>query len=139
MEYKPFTEESYQNFLNDGILAGSRCKETGELFLPPRPICPRTYSTNMEWVQFSGKGTLVAYTSIYIGPTAMVDEGYNRKRPYCTGIVKLNEGPSISAQIVGVDAGRPESIKIGSPVQFSFIQRGQGKEERSYLAFEMVN
>ena len=139
MEDKPFTEETYQQFLNDGILAGSRCIETGEIFLPPRPMCPRTYSTNIEWVKLSGKGILAAFTSIFIGPTAMVTEGFNRETPYCTGVIELSEGPSISAQIIGVDAKRPETIKIGSPVQLSPIQRGQGEERRIFLAFQMLD
>jgi uncharacterized OB-fold protein len=52
--------------------------------------------------------------------------------------VQLEEGPSISAQILGVDATRPEEIAIGTPLQVAFVQRAEGPDgkERTYLAFE---
>jgi uncharacterized OB-fold protein len=114
---------------------GARCVETGEIFVPPRPMCPRTYSTNMEWVELSGRGTLVAFTAVYIGTSAMVEAGYDRATPYCTGIVELAEGPRFSAQIIGVDARRPETIAIGSALRADFIARGEGAARHVQLAF----
>jgi len=140
MSDKPFTEESYQQFLSEGKLMGSRSKETGEIFVPPRPMCPRTFSTDMEWVELSGKGELAAFTAVYIGPTAMIDAGYDRTNPYCTGIVRLAEGPSISAQILGVDASQPQSIVIGTPLYVTYIERNLDEESsRFFLAFTTVN
>lgn len=135
MSERSFTEESFQQFLSEGKLVGSRSKETGMLYVPPRPICPQTFSAEMEWVELSGDGTLEAFTAVHIGPTAMVAAGYDRFHPYCSGIVKLAEGPSISAQILGVDASHPETITIGTPLHAQFIQRGDGDNPRTYLAF----
>jgi len=84
----------------------------------------------------SGRGQLQAYTTINIGLTAMIDAGYDRKNPYCTGIVKLEEGPLISAQIIGFDTGHPELIEIGSELKVAFIERGEGEEAKTFLAFE---
>ncbi|MED5415594.1 MAG: OB-fold domain-containing protein, partial [Candidatus Latescibacterota bacterium] len=36
--------------------------------------------------------------------------------PYCTGVVRLHEGPRIVARIDGVDACHPERIDIGLPL-----------------------
>ncbi len=138
MNQSPFTEESFQQYLSEGVLAGSRCMDTGELFLPPRPMCPHCYSTAMEWVVLSGFGELAAFTAVYIGPTAMVEAGYDRFNPYCTGIVQLKEGPAISAQIIGVDAKQPELIQIGTPLQVAFINRGEGDKQSTYLAFSKI-
>lgn len=135
MSERAFTEESFQQFLSEGKLMGSRNQTTGEVFVPPRPMCPRTYSTEMEWVELSGRGELAAFTAIYVGPMAMVGAGYDRSHPYCSGIVRLVEGPSISAQILGVDAAQPETIAIGTPLRAAFIKREQGKDARTYLAF----
>jgi uncharacterized OB-fold protein len=68
----------------------------------------------------------------------MIEAGYGRKNPYCTGIVQLDEGPNISAQITGVDPAAPEQITIGMRVQVAFVLRGEGEDERTYLAFEKV-
>jgi uncharacterized OB-fold protein len=66
----------------------------------------------------------------------MIEAGYDRKNPYCTGIVQLEEGPAISGQILGVDPTRPEEIEIGTPMRAAFVQRGEGEHARTYLAFE---
>lgn len=92
----------------------------------------------MEWTEMSGRGHLIAYTTINIGLSAMIASGYDRKNPYCTGIVRLEEGPSISAQIVGVDTAHPEQIVIGTGVKATFIERGDEEDRRTSLAFEPV-
>lgn len=115
---RPFTAAAFQDYLREGKLMGSRCEETGELFVPPRAICPRTYSENMTWAELSGEGKLITFTAIYIGTTPMIEAGYDRQKPYCSGIVELAEGPRISAQIVGVDAAAPESIPLGMSLCF---------------------
>jgi uncharacterized OB-fold protein len=135
MSERAFTEESFQQFLSDGKLMGSRSKETGEIFVPPRPMCPSTFSMDMEWVELSGKGELAAFTAVYVGPMAMVDAGYDRTNPYCSGIVRLAEGPSISAQILGVDASQPQTIAIGTSLHVTYIERGSDDDARFYLAF----
>ena len=42
----------------------------------------------------------------------MIEAGYGRDNPYCSGIVKLKDGVSISAQILGVDVDHPFRKKI---------------------------
>ena len=133
---RSFTAASFQAFLDEGKLMGSRCVETGEIFIPPRAICPRTYSTNMEWVELSGKGKLVAFTAVYIGTTAMIQAGFDRRNPYVTGIVELDEGPRFSAQITGVDPEQPDLAWIGRPLDAVFIERGEGQERHTSLVFE---
>ena len=80
---------------------------------PPRPIDPATHSDDMEWIELSGRGTLAAFTSVYIGTSAMIDAGYDRKKPYVAGVVELEEGPRISAQILGLDAAAVVQVLIG--------------------------
>jgi uncharacterized OB-fold protein len=133
-----FTYAAYSNYLNEHKLMGSRDKSSGETFLPPRPVNPETHSFDMEWYEFIGKGKLQAFTVVFIAPTAMLQAGYDRKNPYCVGIVKTEEGPMISAFISGVDVNHPETIKIGMPVQVAFIDRGEGELKRSFLAFQPV-
>ncbi len=136
MNERPFTEHSFQAFLREGKLMGSRSRTTGKIYLPPRPIDPETHSSDMEWVELSGQGTLAAFTAVFIGPTAMVEAGYDRKNPYISGVVQLAEGPKISAQILGLDATHPNVTMIGTPLTATFIQRGEGEAQRVYLAFQ---
>jgi len=135
---RPFTAASFQTYMNEGKLMGSRNRETGEIFVPPRPIDPRTHGDGMEWVELSGRGTLAAFTSVYIGTSAMIAAGYDRAKPYVAAIVELAEGPRISAQLLGVDGKQPDLAWIGRPMQASFIERGEDEKRRAYLGFEFL-
>lgn len=131
-----FTHAAYSSNLNNHRLLGSRDKKSGAVFLPPRPLNPANYSIDMEWLEFSGKGTLEAFTIVYIAPSAMIEAGYDRKNPYCVGIVKTEEGPMVSAFIQNVDVNHPENIKVGIPLVASFIDRGEGETRQTFLAFQ---
>ncbi|MBN1262571.1 MAG: Zn-ribbon domain-containing OB-fold protein [Anaerolineae bacterium] len=135
MSEKPFTGAVFYEYLNEHKLMGSRCKTCGEVHVPPRPGCAACAGSAVEWVEMSGQGALAAYTVIHIAPTAMIEAGYDRNTPYCTGVVALAEGPRISAQILDVDVRHPETIEIGTPLEIAFIERGEGAARRTYLAF----
>lgn len=132
----PLTGASLTQILNGRRLMGTRCMGCGALYLPPRPLCPHCYQGHMEWIELSGRGRLCAFTVIHVAPTAMIDAGYSRDNPYCSGVVQLDEGPGISAQILGIDVAHPEAIAIGQPVQATFVERGEGEARQVYLAFE---
>lgn len=136
---RPFTAAAFQAYMNEGKLMASRNRQTGELFVPPRPIDPRTHDEDMEWVELSGRGKLAAFTSVYIGTSAMIEAGYDRTKPYVAGIVELEEGPRISAEILDLDGTQPDIAWIGQPLKAIFIERGEGDKRRSYLAFEMAS
>ncbi len=136
MSEQPFTSTSYNQFLSEHRLMGSRCMQDGKVFLPPRAQCPEDFHTQMEWVEFSGRGKLAAFSIIFIGPSQMIEAGYNRKNPYCAAIIELEEGPKISAQLLDVDAQHPETIQIGMPVQITFVERGPDEHKQTYLAFK---
>ncbi len=135
MSERAFSEHSFQAYLSEGKLMGSRSKTTGKVYVPPRPIDPETYHDDMEWVELSGKGELAAFTAVFIGPNTMIEAGYDRKNPYLSGIVKLEEGPFISAQILGLDAANPDLDTIGTPLTVQFIERGEDEKKRTFLAF----
>ena len=135
MEIRPFNDISYERFLNEDRLMGSRCRKCGSLFLPPRPICTKCHSSEIEWVEIKGKGKLAAFTCIAIGPPFMIEEGYDRKHPYVCGVVDLEEGVKVVARIEGADGTRPETIKIGAPVEAEFLHRGEGEGAVTFLAF----
>jgi uncharacterized OB-fold protein len=138
MPEEAFNHASYTALLGAHRLMGSRCAHCGTIQLPPRALCPKCYHQAMEWFAFSGEGTLEGFTTIHVGLPEMVATGYNREQPYCSGVVRLAEGPAISGQIVGVDARRPETIHIGMKVRATFIDRETGAGPRTVLAFEPI-
>ncbi len=133
-----FTVTAFNNYLKEHRLMGTRDVSTGEVYLPPRPLNPKNFSTDMEWFEFSGEGVLQAFTNIHINSTAMNVAGYNRTNPSVVGIVKTAEGPMISALIVGLNGCNPQSIRIGTQLKVKFIDQGEGESLRTWLAFEPV-
>ena len=138
MEERPFTDLSYEQFLNEEKIMGCRCKKCQALYLPPRPICIKCFGDKMEWVEMKGKGKLAAFTCIGIGPPFMMEEGFDRNNPYCSGVVELEENVRIDARIEGFDTSKPETIKVGTPVTVQFLHRGEGENMRTFPAFKPV-
>ncbi len=60
-------------------------------------------------VNFSGLGTVYSYTKLYDAP-----KGFEFQLPYTVALVKLEEGPMITAQLT--DLG-DEKVEIGMPVE----------------------
>lgn len=135
MSEVPLNHTGYSQHLAEHRLMGTHCRADSSIYLPPREICS-TGHDDLEWLELSGEGMLETFTIIYVGPPSMIAAGFDRKNPYCVGIVRLAEGPAISAQILGVDVKHPEQIKIGMRVRATYIERGEGQSHRTLLAFE---
>ena len=135
MEVRPFNDISYERFVSEDKLMGSKCRKCGALSVPPRPICIKCHGSEMEWVEMKGKGKLAAFTCVAIGPPFMIKEGYDRKHPYVSGVVELEEGAKVVARIEGIDATKPEAIRIGAPLRIEFLHRGEGENSTTFLAF----
>lgn len=134
---KEFTVYSYLTYLENKKLMGSKCKKCGEMYAPPRKLCIKCNTADMEWIEFSGKGNLVAFSCIHVGTKFFVDKGYSMKKPYCFSVIKLEEGPMISGQLIGVDESKPDTIKIDMPVKALFLETPlAGDEPRIDLGFE---
>jgi hypothetical protein len=136
MTERAFNDIAYNEFLNEEKLMGCRCRKCGERYVPPRPLCIKCFSIDLEWVQMKGTGRLAAFTCIAIAPPFMMAQGYDRKHPYISGVVELDEGGRVDARIEGVDPSKPESIRIGMPMKAAFIHRRNIDVPEAYLAFE---
>ena len=135
MTEKSINHAAFQELLNDRKLMAVKCRNCEAVFLPPRPLCTECHSDQLDWIEAAQEGELAAFTIIHIAPTAMLDAGYGRDNPYCAGIVKLSDGQLISAQIVDADVENPENIQIGTKLSLNLIERGEGDEVKTYLAF----
>ena len=133
-----FNDASYEHFLNEEKLMGSKCTRCGTLSVPPRSVCVKCYGDEMEWVEMKGTGTLQAFTLIAVGPPSMSQEGYDRNNPYCSGVVELDEGVKVVARIEGVDTKNPENIQVGARLRVKFLHRGTGDSYGTVLAFDKI-
>ena len=116
---KPFTVKSFQDYLREKKLMGNSCDECKNLMIPPRMLCTKCRGKKLSWSQFRGEGSLETFTIVHVPPSFLKD-----KTPYAIGIVRLDEGPKVTARLVNVDVERPETIKMSMRVIVEYMQEG---------------
>jgi uncharacterized OB-fold protein len=90
-------------------LIGTRCLTCGKYFFPPRTFCPECRRAGkIADYRFAGTGKVVTFTVI-----RSASEQFEQATPYVLGIVELDEGPRLTAQIVCT----PDEAKIGMRVR----------------------
>jgi uncharacterized protein len=106
-------------------LGASRCSNCGTTYFPPRAVCPECTShrqsiEKMVPFQLSGEGEVLSYTVVH-EPA----EGFEMQVPYVLALVRTNEGPVLTGQIVDLE---PENVRIGLKVHATFRKlREEGK------------
>ncbi len=90
-------------------LVGEVCPHCDGKIFPPRDVCPHCGQDAKTKFTFSGKGEVYSFTTISDAPA-----GYEENAPYTVALVKLQEGPVVTAQLT--DLGE-EPVKIGMPVE----------------------
>jgi uncharacterized OB-fold protein len=90
-------------------LTGEVCPHCNTAIFPPRDICPDCGEEAREVKQFSGKGEVYSFTKVYDAP-----EGFDLQAPYTVALIKLEEGPMLTAQLT--DLG-DKPVEIGMPVE----------------------
>jgi uncharacterized OB-fold protein len=92
-------------------LVGEVCESCGNKIFPPRDICPDCEAPAKTPYTFSGVGEVYSYSTVYHAP-----EGYEDNIPYTVALVRLEEGPLVTAQLADVE---PQQVSIGMPVEMT--------------------
>jgi uncharacterized OB-fold protein len=108
-------------------LVGEVCPHCDAKIFPPRDVCPECHGEAKEPFAFSGKGEIYSYTTIYEAPS-----GFDSNAPYTVALVKLNEGPMVTAQLTDVDSNE---LKIGLPVEMVTRKMRDDGDERGMIVY----
>ncbi len=108
-------------------LVGEVCPHCDTKIFPPRDICPSCGNEARTLYTFSGKGEVYSYTTLYEAP-----EGYDQTAPYTIAMVKLEEGPLVTAQLT--DLGE-QPVEIGMPVEMVTRKLRSDGDERGILVY----
>ena len=92
-------------------LVGETCRVCGEAIFPPRDVCPHCTEAGQDPRTFCGKGEVFSFSTVSEAPA-----GYAENQPYTMALVKLEEGPLVTAQLTDVDRAQ---VKIGMPVEMT--------------------
>lgn len=116
MEHK-LNFKQYSEALKQNKLLGLKCKECGNITVPPKIVCSKCSSTDLDIAELSGKGKIQTFTTVFVPP-----EGREGECPYVIVLVELDEGPWIMGNLTGIDPNKMnmeimgKSVKMGHAV-----------------------
>jgi hypothetical protein len=108
-------------------LVGEVCPHCAAKIFPPRDVCPNCGGEAKTAFAFSGKGEVFSYTTIYEAPA-----GFDESAPYTVALVKLEEGPLVTAQLTDLGS---QPVEIGMPVEMVTRRLRQDGDERGMLIY----
>ncbi|UCG05235.1 MAG: Zn-ribbon domain-containing OB-fold protein [Desulfobacterales bacterium] len=74
------------DYLENGKVMGTRCRDCGLVFFPPRADCYQCFAGNMEWFEITGSGKLVTYSKLEFAPIGFQDDV-----PYCIALLDYGD------------------------------------------------
>jgi len=114
--YEPVAESFEDGFwqaIKQKRLVFQRCKNCKEFLHPPRPMCHKCHSYDLEWVESSGKGKVYSWVVF----TREVHPLY--RVPFEVVLVDMEEkGVRF---ISNMAEGKPEDLYFGMPVEVVFV------------------
>jgi uncharacterized protein len=108
-------------------LTGEVCPHCQGKIFPPRDVCPYCGGEAKNAFPFSGRGEIYSFTVMRDAPS-----GYETTTPYTVALVKLAEGPMVTAQLT--DLG-DQKAEIGMPVEMVTRKIRQDGDERGMLVY----
>lgn len=108
-------------------LIGEECGHCENKIFPPRDICPNCGKEAHEEFEFSGKGEVFSHTVMYEAPA-----GHDGNAPYVVALVKLEEGPMVTAQLTDIN---PEQVRIGMPVEMVTRRLGDNRDTTGLIQY----
>lgn len=102
-------DQDYLVFLAQGRFMLQRRRPAGKPFFYPRVAEPGTGSTDLEWIEAAGTGTVYATTQVRVRPP---QEDYN------VVIIELDDGPRMLSRVEGIPVA---DVAIGLRVKAQIV------------------
>jgi uncharacterized protein len=115
----PLTDQFSQGYWNaarERTLLIQLCRTCGRYQFYPRGHCVHCFAPDPERTPASGRGRLHTYTIVQRTPNAE----FAADCPYVLAIIELDEGPRMTAQIIG----QADDIACDQPVHVVFTPAG---------------
>lgn len=110
------SQRIYQDALDAGRFLIQRCSVCGQYIFYPREFCPGCGSSDLNWMQPSGGGSVYAVTTVRRKPESGGD--------YNVSLIDLDEGVRLMSRVQGL---APSAVRIGMRVRGRvFLDEGRG-------------
>lgn len=97
---------AYTQALAEGQFRIQRCGGCAKPVFYPRVLCPHCGSSELDWIEPSGFGTVYS--------TTVVRRSADKGGPYNVALIDLDEGVRLMSR---VDGPSPEAVRIGMRVR----------------------
>lgn len=98
-----------------GVLMLQRCTSCGAYHFPLREVCPECLSTDLEWAESAGRGTLHTFGVMH----RVYHPAFADAVPYNLAVVELEEGPRMNSTVVECSN---EDLEVGMPLEVTFTE-----------------
>jgi uncharacterized OB-fold protein len=88
-----------------------RCNSCGQHFFRPEVACTHCFSTDWQWAEASGRGSLYSYSIVHKAPAP----GF--KTPFVLAVVEIEEGCFMFSNLIGCEDA---DMRIGMRLSVSF-------------------
>jgi len=109
---QPWSKAFWEAAINHKLIV-QECQDCKTKIFYPRQYCPECWSSNLGWMEASGKATLYTYTVTLGG----VEEKFAEDLPIILAMVDLEEGVRMMTKIVDCD---PKEVSIGMDLEVAF-------------------
>jgi uncharacterized OB-fold protein len=107
----PFIKVSDKFPDEPAYLWGSKCKKCGTQFLGERTACGKCGTAgSFEEVRFSDEGEIYVFSVVHQSVPGI-------EAPYVGAIIDLKDGPSVRANVYGLDPEKPSTDWFGKKVK----------------------
>jgi uncharacterized protein len=100
----------------EGRLILQRCDNCGSYVHYPRSHCPRCLSSDLEWCESAGDGTVYSFTVVH-----RAAPGAGLTAPYVVALIELDGGVRLLSNVVGSPV---DDVSVGMRVAVRFELRG---------------
>jgi len=111
-QIEPYSQAFWDGTRNNKLLVQT-CTDCEARIFFPRKQCPECWSSNLDWIEASGKAEIYAFSVTYEG----VEAAFKEDLPIVLAWVDLPEGIRMQTNIIDCD---PDSVAIGQQVEVVF-------------------
>ncbi len=111
--------------LEQGKVTGTRCRDCGATYFPPKMDCPGCLSSNVEWFEITDTGTLATYSVVTYGPSGFEDDA-----PYTLAVADFGAFKVFGRICKDIPSG---DLSVGMKVKIVPVRLADGKFSYEFL------
>ncbi len=110
----------FVDLLDQGKLAGTKCKGCGTYYFPPRSDCSNCFSNDMEWTEVTGQGKLISFSKLIYAPT-----GFEADLPYTIALAEFDNNMKVFGRLS--KEIKDEDAAIGMNLRYDIVKLSDGR------------